>query len=261
MDQHEPLHGSCFCGRNEYLIQIPDDVTDHARVYFDAGRDNRRSYGTPLTAWLRVPLSWYQSHTQSFFPDETHGTIRRIFSPVHAPHTQRVFCGFCGSPLTCWSENPREEADYMSVTIGSLHGDDQRMLEDLDLLPRWEEPERPIERQDDTTTSLQASPSPSLALNAPSRASVSDLARIYKLGASDGIPWFEEMIEGSGLGQLMKRKRGVEVSDDHSTALEWEVSEWSSAGSEAEGSSGVGKRKRVENINMDEKQEPGFLEY
>jgi hypothetical protein len=38
---HEPLHGSCSCGRNEYSVQIPEDVTEHAEVYFDTSRDNR----------------------------------------------------------------------------------------------------------------------------------------------------------------------------------------------------------------------------
>jgi hypothetical protein len=38
---HEPLNGSCSCGRNEYTIQIPDDVADHAQIYFDTGRDSR----------------------------------------------------------------------------------------------------------------------------------------------------------------------------------------------------------------------------
>lgn len=37
----DPLRGSCSCGRNEYQINIPDDVTDHAEVYFDSSRDNR----------------------------------------------------------------------------------------------------------------------------------------------------------------------------------------------------------------------------
>jgi hypothetical protein len=42
MDEHEPLHGSCMCGRNEYLIRIPNDVTNHAQVYFDTDRDHRK---------------------------------------------------------------------------------------------------------------------------------------------------------------------------------------------------------------------------
>lgn len=38
---HQPLQGSCLCGRNEYTIQIPDDVADHAQIYFDTSRDSR----------------------------------------------------------------------------------------------------------------------------------------------------------------------------------------------------------------------------
>ncbi|KAL6237805.1 hypothetical protein BDW75DRAFT_61731 [Aspergillus navahoensis] len=253
MDNQEPLRGSCMCGRNQYLIRIPDNVTDHARVYFDAGRDNRKSYGTPLTAWLRVPLNWYESHTQSFFPDETHGSIRRVFTPHHAPHTQRVFCGFCGSPLTYWSDQPREEADYMSVTIGSLYGDDQRILEDLQLLPRWEEPESPelspsAAEQVSTTSIPDALNTSSSTLVVPPGISTSGLSRTYRQGTTDGIPWFEEMIEGSGLGRLMKTRRGAGVSDDRSTTIEWEVSEWASTTPEAESLSKktVGKRKRGE---------------
>ncbi|KAL4809244.1 hypothetical protein BDV18DRAFT_131566 [Aspergillus unguis] len=257
MDQQEPLRGSCMCGRNQYLIQIPDNATEHARVYFDAGRDHRKSYGAPLTAWLQVPLNWYQSHTQSYFADETHSTIRRIFSPHHAPHTQRVFCGFCGSPLTYWSEHPREEADYMSVTIGSLYGEDQRLLEDLNLLPRLEEPETESSGSETGRLSTTSGPHASTAsstLLVPSDASSSGLSRSYRHGTMDGIPWFEEMIEGSGLGRLMKSRRGAGVSDDQSTTIEWEVSEWTNAGEEAEGSSvqAVGKRKRRETAGVDD---------
>ncbi|KKK22534.1 hypothetical protein P175DRAFT_0529984 [Aspergillus ochraceoroseus IBT 24754] len=246
MDQHEPLHGSCHCGRNQYLIRIPDDVTEHARIYFDSGRDNRRFYGTPLTAWLRVPLTWYQSHTQSYFPDETHRTIRRIFSPHNAPHTQRVFCGVCGTPLTYWSEIPQGESDYMSVTIGSLRGDDQRMLEDLELLPTSDESEE--------STAEPNSSSQSSTVAVPSAGLESGLTRTYREGTTGGIPWFEEMIEGSKLGRLMKTRRGVGVSDDQSTTIEWEVSEWTDAGPGEGGSStvqAVGKRKRGQHQNTE----------
>lgn len=44
----DPLRGSCSCGRNEYQINIPDDVTDHAEVYFDSSRDNRGQIQTKL---------------------------------------------------------------------------------------------------------------------------------------------------------------------------------------------------------------------
>ncbi|PYI26875.1 hypothetical protein BP00DRAFT_354903, partial [Aspergillus indologenus CBS 114.80] len=224
-------------------------------VYFDSSQDNRRFQGSPLTAWLRVPLSWYQSHTQSYFPDETHAGIRRIFSPHHAPHTQRVFCGFCGTPLTYWSEVPRDEADFMSVSLGSLFGEHQRKLEDLDLLPPGAEAEQEPESEGKVVAVPAAAssdpPTPSrVVIPAAAGGDGSGLSRSYRQGTFGGIPWFEEMIEGSQLGRLMKTRRGVGVSDDHSTTVEWEISEWSSDATGAQRPAGVGlplqagKRKR-----------------
>ncbi|GFF46743.1 hypothetical protein IFM61606_02661 [Aspergillus udagawae] len=239
MSTHAPLRGSCLCGRNQYSIDIPDNVIDHAHIYFDSSRDQRKSYGSPLTAWLRVPLSWYQSHTESYFPDETHATIRRVFTPHHAPHTQRIFCGYCGTPLTYWSEIPREEADYMSVTIGSLYGEAQRMLEDLDILPgssdegELEEEEAGEAEEKEEKMGVTVSPAEHTQTSSahstvvvPSRAGAPAPTRSYRRGTTRGIPWFEEMIEGSRLGRIMKTRRGVGVSDDSSTTIEWEVTEW-----------------------------------
>ncbi|KAF7171873.1 hypothetical protein CNMCM5623_004178 [Aspergillus felis] len=245
MSTQTPLRGSCLCGRNQYSIDIPDNVTDHALIYFDSSRDHRKSYGSPLTAWLRVPLSWYQSHTESYFPDETHATIRRVFTPNHAPHTQRIFCGYCGTPLTYWSETPREEADYMSVTIGSLYGEAQRMLEDLDLLPgssdegevEEEEAGEADEEEKEEKGGVTVSPAEHTQTSSahstvvvPSPARAPALNRSYRRGTTRGIPWFEEMIEGSRLGRIMKTRRGVGVSDDSSTTIEWEVTEWMDEG-------------------------------
>ncbi|EAW07268.1 uncharacterized protein ACLA_019730 [Aspergillus clavatus NRRL 1] len=227
MSTHEPLHGSCLCGRNQYSIDIPEDVTDHANVYFDSSRDYRRSYGSPLTAWLRVPLSWYRSHTHSYFPDETHATIRRVFTPNYAPHTQRIFCGYCGTPLTYWSEIPRGEANFMSVAIGSLLSEDQRLLEDLNLLPEF--PDEEAEEEAEKTASASQAPattSNSSTVVVPSVAPGSAVSRTYRRGTTGGIPWFEEMIEGSRLGRLMKTRRGLGASEDKSTTIEWEVTEW-----------------------------------
>ena len=48
---------------------------------------------------------------------------------------KRHFCGFCGTPLSYWSENPKSEAEFISLTLGSLVGDDLRDLDELGLLP------------------------------------------------------------------------------------------------------------------------------
>ncbi|KAJ5161916.1 hypothetical protein N7492_007308 [Penicillium capsulatum] len=254
---HEPLHGSCSCGRNQYSIELPDDVTDHAEVYFDSSRDNRRLHGTPLTAWLRVPLDWYRSHTESFFPDETHSSIRRVFSPRHAPHTKRIFCGFCGTPLTLWSEEPIEEAEFMSVAIGSLHSEHQRALEDLDLLP--DDFDEDVPHADISSSALASTREPSSSIVVPAFSSP-DISRSFRHGTTGGIPWFEEMVEGSKLGRLMRAKRGKGVSDDSSTLFEWEISEWHDDGTglaqEDSESSGpaTGKRKRGTAIESPQKR-------
>lgn len=148
--------------------------------------------------------------------------------------------------MTYWSESPRDEADFVSVTIGSLHGDDQRMLEDLDLLPgssededddddeEEEEPESEEGVDDEVPASRDPVPASSTATAAPPSSSVvvptlgSEplLTRSTRHGTMSGIPWFEEMIEGSRLGRVMKGRRGMGVSDDDSTKIQWEVSEW-----------------------------------
>ena len=189
--------------------------------------------------------------------------------------------------MTYWSESPRHEADFMSVTIGSLRGDDQRMLEDLDLLPgssededdddeeegeEEQEPESEEGVDDEVSASRDPVPASSTAAAAPpSTSSVvvptlgSEplLTRSTRHGTTSGIPWFEEMIEGSRLGRVMKGRRGVGISDDDFTKIQWEVSEWhddgtggavrqmqSSSSSYSRGSSG--KRKRGSRTELGE---------
>ena len=64
---------------------------------------------------------------------------------------------------------------------------------------------------------------------------------------SRGQPWFEEIIEGSELGR-MTRRRGGETSADGKTMVEWEIVEFSSddAGDSTEGGIGTAKRKHDE---------------
>ncbi|KAJ5491358.1 hypothetical protein N7539_002925 [Penicillium diatomitis] len=251
---HEPLHGSCSCGRNEYTIQVPEDVADHAQVYFDTGRDSRQV----LTSWLRVPLEWYQSHTVSFFPDETHTSIRRVFTPHNAPQTRRIFCGFCGTPLTFWTEEPDDEADFMSVSIESLSREHQRALDDLGLLPDFEEEEEDDDEEVDEPKTKMARTSVNEAesddrpstIVIPSRQKT-DLSRSQNRGIINGIPWFEELVEGSQLGRLIRQRRGVGISPDQSTSIEWEITEVQEGdvgesvnSSDDSNSLSTGKRKR-----------------
>lgn len=187
----------------------PKFVTDtFATHLYSTGR----TQAVPLTAFLRVPLTWYQSHTVSFYPDERHADIRRTFSPLEAPHVKRNFCGFCGTHLSYWTEEPPDESEYMNVTIGSLRGEDLRALDELDLLPE-------DMSKDAIATSLSA------------EGSALERNQLSPLTLSGGdVPWFEEMIEGSRLGRTEKTRRGVVISGDGRTRVEWEVSEFDDEG-------------------------------
>ena len=56
-----------------------------------------------------------------------------------------------------------------------------------------------------------------------------------------GTPWFEEMIQGSELGRI-KRRRGGGTSSDGHTMVEWEITECESGEGEVAATS-TGKRK------------------
>jgi hypothetical protein len=146
----------------------------------------------------------------------------------------------------------------MSVTIGSLYGEAQRMLEDLDLLPGSSDEGEEVEEEDGEAEKTQekkgvtVSPAEHTQTSSarstvivPSPARGPALTRSYRRGTTRGIPWFEEMIEGSRLGRIMKTRRGVGVSGDSSTTIEWEVTEWRDEGSSEETQAGEDARTAV----------------
>lgn len=140
----------------------------------------------------------------------------------------------------------------MSIAIGSLFGDDQHALEDLNLLP--EDFDEDAQHADILTSSASSALTPSredTSVIVPSLSESPAISRSFRHGKIDGIPWFEEMVEGSRLGRLMRAKRGKGISDDNSTTFEWEISEWHDDGTrgiaqeESDSSDkATGKRKR-----------------
>ncbi|TDZ27100.1 hypothetical protein C8035_v011971 [Colletotrichum spinosum] len=124
---------------------------------------------------IRVPLSWYRSTTHAFFPDERHSMIHRVFESSSAGPSKRYFCGFCGTPLSYWTERPHTEADYIHLTLASLCGEDLRDLEDLGLIPELHE-----------TEGAPVVPTPVTVLGRETR----------------GVPWFDNMINDTRLGHL-----------------------------------------------------------
>ena len=160
--------------------------------------------------------------------------------PLHAPYCKRNFCGFCGTPLTYWSEDPPEEADYISVTIGSLSPHDQIAIEDLGLLPADSD-------ADALQSPSQASPVvPISESNQRPEAQQQQQPTVrHRSGTIGGIPWFEEMIEGSRLGQYGRRRQGRGRTADSSVQIEWEVSEWY-GGDQAESAASTGELREPE---------------
>jgi hypothetical protein len=190
-----------------------------------------------------VPLAWYHSTTYAFFDDETHTNIRRVYTNPRESDAKRHFCGFCGTPLSYWSESPPSEADFISLTLGSLVGDDLRDLDELGLLPEGAlgELEGPGDKAPMTTTTLPIG-------------AVEDQQHAV---AHDVVPWFESMLQGSSLGRV-RRSRGKRQTQDGRVGMEWEVVELLPEDEAAEGDTqGMGKRKLgdVESYgNMDEGQ-------
>ena len=172
------------------------------------------SQAAPLTAWLRVPLDWYHSTTIAFFPDETHGDIRRTYTPSHDPHSKRTFCSYCGTQLHNWSEQPRSEADYLSVSLNSMLRDDLESLDEFDLLPE--------------VSSRSTNVSPSHALTTQSQNQATTVQS--RQGNTGGIQWFEDMISGSRLGMLERTRRGFGYNQEGNVKVEWEVSEYTNGG-------------------------------
>lgn len=167
-----------------------------------------------------MPLPWVQSTTFAFLPDETHSAIRRVYTHPSQQHSKRQFCGYCGTPLSYWSEEPEVEAGYISLTLGSLLREDLRDLEDMGLIPD----------QSDEEGSPGTTSSESTALR-----------------QSHSVPWFDALVEGSQLGKL-GRKHGIQKSEDSSVRIEWEVVDFTSEADEdmkdvSEGTERPGKRK------------------
>jgi hypothetical protein len=179
---------------------------------------------SPATVWLRVPLTWYTSATFAQFPDETRASIQRSFTSPFAADTRRQFCGYCGTQLTSWHERTRDDADHISLTVGSLLDDDQAALAGLGFLPGG----------DSTDDDSNAGP--------PSKRR----ALVKTESRGRGAPWFEEMVENTRLGYI-KQQRGGHASRDGSVRVEWEVVEWTETDdADDEASTQGGKRKLAE---------------
>lgn len=167
--------------------------------------------------------------------------IHRVYISPSEEHAMRHFCGFCGTPLSYFTEQPRSEADFIQLTLGSLHGEDLGDLEDLGLLPG--EDNEDDARPADTMAGLAGVEAGTAIHDNNTREVVLRPGR-ETLG---GLPWFDTLVEGSRLGTLRHRKGGG-LSRDGTVRLEWEVVEYTEDDN-GNGSPRSGKRK------LDEREE------
>ncbi len=153
--------------------------------------------------------------------------IHRVYTGPHEQHAKRHFCGFCGTPLTYWSEEPQSEAELIQLTLGSLSTEDLHDLEDVGLLPD----------EDDEVDETPGTPKET------NMTGTDDEAVIYTgretLG---GLPWLDTLVEGSRLGNL-RTSKGKSQSRDGHVRVEWEVIEWTEGDDGNDDATRPGKRK------------------
>lgn len=121
------------------------------------------------------------------------------------------------------------EADFISLTLGSLVDEDLREMEDLGLIPNIAAQDAQTQKAVETTTLNAGSASgpglQSVGQQVQQRSSPENGER----GISEDLPWFESMLEGSVLGQLTRSRR---ISRARTTReiggvqVDWEIIEW-----------------------------------
>jgi hypothetical protein len=105
IEPFQPLTGGCLCGAVKYRISAAplDAGYCHCRLC-------QKSSGAPTLAWLTVPIHGFAY---------THGNPTRFHS---SPHSQREFCGLCGTQLAFRRSRLARTVD---ITLASLHSPDR----------------------------------------------------------------------------------------------------------------------------------------
>jgi hypothetical protein len=138
--------------------------------------------------------------------------------------------------LSYWCETPMtDEADYISVTLGSLSSTDLRDLEELGLLPK---------------EALDDAESEKAQIN---NAAISSERGISEKDSTAELPWFETLVQGSKLGK-MKTSRGRKTGANGQWTVEWEVLEWTAEDEEGNNANPA-KRKAGDLDGVDSRME------
>ena len=166
--------------------------------------------------------------------------IKRSYSSPYEQHSMRHFCGFCGTPLSYWTEEPRSEGEFIQLSLSSLHPEDLADLEDLGMLP---DSESEGEAEADVSKKQEGQ-----------EADVSETQEGQEAATHTGrqtvgrVPWLEAMLEGSRLGTL-RASKGHSQNSSGTVRAEWEVAEWTEDDSDSPKN---GKRKLDDRDNGDD---------
>ncbi len=134
----------------------------------------------------------------------------------------------------------------MSVTVGSLLGDDIRALQDLDLLPDDVEPEYVQATEGSSDNKAVAT------TQQHGEADQAVTRRSQRQGRLGDLDWFEEMIDGSRLGRTQKTRRGMGASADGTTTVQWEVSEYREGDSEPSTPTTGSSKRKIGEVSSDD---------
>ncbi|KAI9806539.1 MAG: hypothetical protein M1833_003726 [Piccolia ochrophora] len=193
MERLRLLKGSCSCGRYHFSVDLPAD-SPQPRVLFSSAHsltlfvELKNSMPGPQRqpTLLRVPLANFQSTTFAHFPDESHTSIRRVYTPPQRPRSRHVFCGYCGASVSTWSEETQEEAEWICVTIASLREEGLEALEETGILDRTD-----LEKREGELTQRE--------------------------GEEEDLPWVEETTGAGMKKRVVKGKR-----EEGGRRVEWE---------------------------------------
>lgn len=263
MSFDRPLHGGCQCGRNVYTIQFPKDShlpsSQLARVLFNSS-PSHRSLAAPLSAFLRVPLQYYHSRVVPSFPDETFSQIHKAYTSPAEAHSKRYFCGFCGTPLSYWSEEPQAEKDFINLTLGSLAPRDLADLEEMGLLPSSESEDTTINEEEDDDDENKVMKRRKEGEDTPMRHVAEEddetdekkeqaVRKWWGNNTTSSLSWFDTLTEGSLLGGRLRTTSGKRQNKNSTVRVEFEIVEWEEGGDGDDAtpeSPRVGKRKLAE---------------
>lgn len=171
--------------------------------------------------------------------------------------TRRQFCGFCGTPLSFWSETPQPEADYILLTLGSLNPYDLDELDEWTGIVDESEEEEDGDVGDDDEAVEEGDEKDAFGENQNQTADSHRRAALgngplERITSTTGIPWLDSYVEGSRLARHLLRQQKLKLkqrqrnrehagvggarilrhdavsaqSADGSVRVEFEVQEW-----------------------------------